>query len=133
MEGHSQLHTAEMDAAESIIDAFKSSKKKVKLKSLDEKMNRMEHDLEIALSKKLMASWNTRTTDVRPEVEEESKTVTKQPSLLITGATDSKVLELLISMNAKMIDLDRKVDVLQQKLDEKNHTEHRRTLPGSEP
>ena len=122
-----------MDAAESIIDAFKSSKKKVKLKSLDEKMNRMEHDLEIALSKKLMASWNTRTTDVRPEVEEESKTVTKQPSLLITGATDSKVLELLISMNAKMIDLDRKVDVLQQKLDEKNHTEHRRTLPGSEP
>jgi hypothetical protein len=72
-----------------------------------------------------MASLKSKKMDVRPELDgggggggdgEGKQQHSTGRSLLVTGETDSKVLELLIAMNAKMVNLQEKVDDMQCKL-----------------
>ena len=106
MEGHSELHKTEEDKAEIVLEAFQYVAKKSTPQSVDK----------TTVSQKLMASLKSRKMDVRPELDgaggggEGKEPRNTGRSLLVTGETDSKVLELLIAMNAKMVNLEEKVD-----------------------
>lgn len=118
MEGHSELHETEEDKAEIVLEAFQHVAQKSMPQSFDKK----------TVSQKLMASLKSKKMDVRPELDggggggagggdgEGKQQHSTGRSLLVTGETDSKVLELLIAMNAKMVNLQEKVDDMQCKL-----------------
>jgi hypothetical protein len=117
MEGHSELHETEEDKAEIVLEAFQHVAHKSMPESFDKK----------TVSQKLMASLKSKKMDVRPELDgggggggggngEGKQQHSTGRSLLVTGETDSKVLELLIAMNAKMVNLQEKVDDMQCKL-----------------
>lgn len=92
------MHATESDAAENVIDAFKKiGGHTIKIHDLDE----ITTQVEASISNKIMASLKKQRMDVRPE--DEQKPVVR--SVLVAGQTDSRVLELLMSMDARMSDL----------------------------
>ena len=99
MEGHTELHLEEEDVAEDILAAFQKGNHHKPTTEDVAKDNHVEPALKISVSEKLKEKIMAQKMDVRPE--QSGEIVAVGPAVVAVG-DNSKVMELLQSMNERM-------------------------------